>query len=112
MRNSSPKSAFKVAFPVPDPGMPPSSHDELVKLLNDQMLMLTDVKAQVTTTNIVLARIDTENKAMITQNTAAIRGLDDAFKSKASRVDDRFKAIEERVSQLVRHFPQALSQCI
>ena len=41
--------------------MPPSSHDELVKLLNDQMLMLTDVKAQVTTTNIVLARIDTEN---------------------------------------------------
>ena len=61
MRNSSPKSAFKVAFPVPDPGMPPSSHDELVKLLNDQMLMLTDVKAQVTTTNIVLARIDTEN---------------------------------------------------
>ena len=66
--------------------MPPSSHDELVKLLNDQMLMLTEVLTQVTTTSIILARIDTETKAMITQNTAAIRGLDDAFKSKASRV--------------------------
>ena len=58
--------------------MPRSSHDELVKLLNDQMLMLTDVKEKFTTTSNAIARIDTENKAMITLNTAAIRALDDA----------------------------------
>ena len=92
--------------------MPRPGHDELVKLLNDQMLMLTEVMAQVTTTNIILARIDTETKAMLTQTTDATRALEDALKSKASRADNRFKAIEERVSQLVRHFPQALSQCI
>ena len=92
--------------------MPRSSHDELVKLLNDQMLMLTDVKAKFTTTSKAIARIDTENKAMITQNNAAIRVLHDACNSKASRDDDRFKAIEERVRQLVGLFPQDLNQVI
>ena len=95
-----PKSAFKVIPPVFDQAMAPSTQDELLRLMKVQMEVMTEVKAQVSTITTDLARIDTENKALITLNTAAIRGLDDAFKSKASRDDDRFEAIEESVSQL------------
>ena len=67
-KETPPKSAFKADIPLPRPEMPPTEHEELVKLIREQTAMLTDLSAKTDHTNSELARIDTENKAMIQHN--------------------------------------------
>ena len=99
-KETPPKSAFKADIPLPRPEMPPTEHEELVKLIRDQTAMLTDLSAKADNTNSELARIDTENKAMIQHNMSTIRSLGEAFTLKASKDDDRFEALEEKVSHI------------
>ena len=99
-KETPPKSAFKADTPLPKPEMPPTEHEELVKLIRDQTAMLTALSAKADNTNSELARIDTENKAMIHHNMSTIRSLSEAFTLKASKDDDRFEALEEKVSHI------------
>ena len=73
-KETPPKSAFEAVTPFPKPEMPPTEHKELVKLIRDQTAMLTDLSAKADNTNSELARIDTENKAMIAHNTQYYQG--------------------------------------
>lgn len=100
-KNAGQKTPSKVVIPPAfDLEMGNERDDELAKLIKTQMALMETVKDKVDTTNEKLDRIDTESKALIATNTYAIRGLEEAFKIKATSDDVRFNAMEEKVNKI------------
>ena len=77
-----------------------AKHDELKKLIENQCSILAKLNDTVSTVSRDLTRIDADNKSLIADNTLAIRNLEAAHNSKATRDDARLNAMEERVNNI------------